>query len=1100
MKGMGIRMKKVKSIFLIGFMFLLFWVQTLPVSAGNKLDLIFIIDRSGSMGSSINSVKNEIGNFTTALQNQGIGYRLGLITYEADVSNYGFTADVNVFRQWLSGVYVTGGVENGLDAIENAVVNSVFQVDSVKYFVLIGDEVVTSYRGNTIAGTQNLLNSYDITLTAVGISGIRSQFESLSSATGGLYLDLYSGFGTNLTSIFQQIQAIPQFDIKAPLTGSYFGGTKNTFIPTLSVSDADGDALTCKLFVDGESTPREVRTATNTRTAQLVSFSTFNVATLSEGTHTIKFTVADARDTVQGSTTIIVDKTAPVTANVSFSSTDSAITISGSASDSLSGLEISPYRFSAGTASTTWGTNTSAVFSSLIPNTLYAAKFEAQDKVGNVSVFSGNVYTKAQTPTISARNISENSIELTLTDNNPSATMYQIVSPQLPGAVWQTTSDKVLRLTGLQSGIQYSFQVKARNVSNIETALSNQVSSRTLSTPPANLTVSPERNAMNISWSAVTGVLRYEIELDGGSIIGVGTSTSYRHEGLQPGTEHTYRVRTINSTGTGRWSGYYARYTIIDPPVVPVNFAAGNVTNKLITLNWDWVTDAFGYQIEVNGSQIINVPNGGTMQYVLNSISPDTDYTFRLRAYNVGGDSPWTEELNVTTLPDPPNTPENITTEASKYAVELSWPSVERAESYWIMVDGIKIDNGKNTTFTHTDLMPLSGHTYTIKAVNRGGESEWSEKIDVTTWPEDPVTPTNILATSGKTSVSLSWFKVPYAASYEVEIDGSTVKSVTEEAFVDSGLSAGTEHIYRVRAKNISGTSEWSRKITVATIPADSNAVSLTNVVAVVTTNSIMLSWDAKAYEGKYDIEVDNKIYDNGTNTIYNHTGLTPDSYHTYRIRVTDRNGQEQWCTTLSLSTLPPLPDAPVNIEAYPRDNQVELVWTRVEGTESYDLEIDGELVENLTDSIYNHIDLEPGTEHTYRVRAKNMAGVTAWSSSVTISTTSPTYVAQGVKGKEFEFSILGDNVQDFGDKTFVLVYDPNELEVTDLYRGTPAADKMADGNIPGTNLNVKFLPGRIEITVNESILPGTSWSGEITSIVFKAKITGSSSLSLTVE
>lgn len=1093
-------MKKLKIICFIACMLLLSWTQSSSVYAGNKIDIIFLIDRSGSMGSSISNVRNEIGNFTAALQNQGISYRLGLVTYETYPTNYGFTSDVNVFRQWLDGVYVDGVNEEGLDAIEDAVQNSVFQVDAIKYFVLIGDEVVTSLRGNTIEGTQNLLNNYDITLTTVGIDYIKSQFQSLSSATGGLYLDLYSGFGTNLTSIFKQIQAIPKFDIMSPPSDSFFGGTKNTFIPTLSVSDADGDALTCKLFVDSEGTQRETRTITNTKTPQIVSFNTFNVSALGEGNHTLRFTVSDARDTVQGSMNIKVDKTAPVTSNASFSSTDSTIVVSGSAGDSLSGLDITPYRFTAGSSSTSWGTNTSAVFSSLIPNTLYPVKFEAQDKVGNIAVVPGNIYTKAQTPTITVKNTAENAIDIALTDNNPSATLYQVVSPQIPSAQWQTASGKVLHLSGLQSGIQYTFNVKAKNAENIETALSNQISCKTFSAPPSDVVVKAERNAMNISWSAVTGASRYEVELDGGSVISTGTTTSYKHEGLQPGTQHTYRVRTINSAGAGLWSKSYTQYTIIDPPATPVNFAAGNVTNKLIALGWDWATNAFGYQIEINGSRIVNITDGTATQYELFTVTPDTSYSFRLRAYNVGGESSWTEPLKITTLPDPPCTPESITTEASKYKIKLTWDSVERAEAYWIMVDGIKIDNGKNTTFTHENLMPLSGHTYQIKAVNRGGGSEWSEKIDVTTWPEEPSTPTNILATSGKASISLSWYKVPYAASYEVELDGSSIQSVTDEAFVHEGLSAGTNHTYRVRAKNISGYSDWSREITVSSIPADNAAVSLTNIVAVVTTNSIMLSWDAKAYEGKYDIEVDGKIYDNGLNTIYNHTGLKPDSYHTYRIRVRDRSGLEQWCATLSLSTMPPLPDAPVNIKAYPGNNSIELEWTRVEGTEGYDLEIDGETVENLTDTVYDHIDLKSGTTHTYRVRAKNTTGVTAWSPSITVSTTSPTYVAKCVKGKEIEFSILADNVQDFGSMTFVVLYDPSELEITDLYKGTPSTDTMTDGNIPGTNLIVKYSAGRIEIKVNESITPGTSWSGEITCLAFKAKFTGNSKLDLTVE
>lgn len=42
--------------------------------------------------------------------------------------------------------------------------------------------------------------------------------------------------------------------------------------------------------------------------------------------------------------------------------------------------------------------------------------------------------------------------------------------------------------------------------------------------------------------------------------------------------------------------------------------------------------------------------------------------------------------------------------------------------------------------------------------------------------------------------------------------------------------------------------------------------------------------------------------------------------------------------------------------------------------------------------------------------------------------------------------------------------------------------------------------PGRIEYRVHRNIVPGTSWSGEITTIKFKAKKDGAVEMKVTLE
>jgi hypothetical protein len=325
---------------------------------------------------------------------------------------------------------------------------------------------------------------------------------------------------------------------------------------------------------------------------------------------------------------------------------------------------------------------------------------------------------------------------------------------------------------------------------------------------------------------------------------------------------------------------------------------------------------------------------------------------------------------------------------------------------------------------------------------------------------------------------------------------------------------------------NVSGQSEWSKPVTISTFPketggepgepgGDTGNTSLTNVIAVVTNNTVLLSWDDVAHDGIYEIEVDGNIIDNGKSTVYNHTGLTAETYHTYKIRLkstdagsTDStsgggiNGSStgKWCAVLSLSTLPDIPDAPKGLTAAASDRSIELRWDKVEGATGYEVEMDGTVADAGTQEGYIQQPLEPGTTHAYRVRARNISGVTAWSETVSQSTTNPIYTVGCRKGEELSLSLVASNVQDFTGFKVIVTYNSDELELTDLCGFTPDRDTMSKGAIPDTKLSVQYKPGRIEFTVNESITPGTIWSGEITNIVFMPKFTGSTKLNFTQE
>lgn len=83
--------------------------------------------------------------------------------------------------------------------------------------------------------------------------------------------------------------------------------------------------------------------------------------------------------------------------------------------------------------------------------------------------------------------------------------------------------------------------------------------------------------------------------------------------------------------------------------------------------------------------------------------------------------------------------------------------------------------------------------------------------------------PANISVTTEKTSITLTWDAVQNATGYELEADGKIIGNGNKTTFTHTGLKEGTEHTYRVRAKNAQTIGAWSKIIkertSLATVP-----------------------------------------------------------------------------------------------------------------------------------------------------------------------------------------------------------------------------------------------------------------------------------------
>ncbi|WP_281886457.1 glycoside hydrolase family 44 protein [Paenibacillus sp. YYML68] len=166
-----------------------------------------------------------------------------------------------------------------------------------------------------------------------------------------------------------------------------------------------------------------------------------------------------------------------------------------------------------------------------------------------------------------------------------------------------------------------------------------------------------------------------------------------------------------------------------------------------------------------------------------------------------------------------------------------------------------------------------------------------------------PAFPSNIQATPTETTVQLTWDAVEGADGYEVYADGSLFR-VTEPMYLDQWLRTGTLHTYKVRAVKGDTYSVWSGLLQVKTL-GEQMLPAPRGVRAERTDSSIAITWKAleETITG-YDIEVDGAVVRLGKVTAYTHSGLTPGSQHTYRVRAVDGQTLGPWSELVRANTV----------------------------------------------------------------------------------------------------------------------------------------------------------------------------------------------------
>lgn len=142
-------------------------------SEGGPIDVVFVIDASGSMGDNIKAVADHLVDMIDIYKSSGIDYELGLTEFATRqrknvIKVHQLTDRLLDYKQNLFAI-VPRGDENALDAIAQTVEELRFRATSKKHLIIVTDEPFTSLKKRTLKDAISLCREYGIYVNVLGL-------------------------------------------------------------------------------------------------------------------------------------------------------------------------------------------------------------------------------------------------------------------------------------------------------------------------------------------------------------------------------------------------------------------------------------------------------------------------------------------------------------------------------------------------------------------------------------------------------------------------------------------------------------------------------------------------------------------------------------------------------------------------------------------------------------------------------------------------------------------------------------------------------------------------------------------------------------------
>ncbi len=460
----------------------------------------------------------------------------------------------------------------------------------------------------------------------------------------------------------------------------------------------------------------------------------------------------------------------------------------------------------------------------------------------------------------------------------PAATSYVLYIHD--GTSWARDGVTVTGMSYTHSGLNVgqTYYYEARGVANgVMGPYSAQVSATVLSTPtitaPVNLSAgtTPQDQQVTLTWQTppgAAGITGYQYRYAESSAalpatwMDAGMDMTVTITGLTNGTQYTFEVRAMSSTGEGPAASVMATpATVPDAPELEAMEGY-----RQIMLSWEAPANN-GAAITAYRIEMLNAQNqwvtessqpGSATRYTDRGLRDSAVYTYRIIAINAAGESSASNSADATTLAQPaqaPGTPTSFSATAGPGKVDLVWAAplfnggspvtrydyrykVTTASAY-----GSWMSAGTDLKVSVMSLTPATEYSFQVRAVNAAtpGEGEPTDAATATptaTGPTAvPVLRTPVVGTHAGTveahesnaAITLSWAALPatanggdpitgYELCYKKSTDSAWMRWAVATGFTDPSatgsvysavhgadgalLEPGTMYQYRARALN----------------------------------------------------------------------------------------------------------------------------------------------------------------------------------------------------------------------------------------------------------------------------------------------------------
>ena len=161
--------------------------EIVETSEGGPIDVVFVIDASGSMGDNIRSVIEHLKEMVDVYKASKINYALGVTEFWASrdgnrIKVVQLTRSFTEYKRTLQEI-TTHNDENALDAVVQTVKELRFRPTSKKHFILVTDEPLTSREGLGVTDAIAHCREFGVYVNVLGLP--LDEHQMLAAQTGG---------------------------------------------------------------------------------------------------------------------------------------------------------------------------------------------------------------------------------------------------------------------------------------------------------------------------------------------------------------------------------------------------------------------------------------------------------------------------------------------------------------------------------------------------------------------------------------------------------------------------------------------------------------------------------------------------------------------------------------------------------------------------------------------------------------------------------------------------------------------------------------------------------------------------------------------------